>query len=358
MLHIGLIILAGGKSSRMGADKVWLSWQGKTFFSHLLEKTTNYGFSEILVSANEQLACYAQYSVTVVADRYTNCGPLGGLHAALQVGTADYFFVVSCDMPLFQFSVAAACQKALGKETQVVVPVTAGRKQPLAALYHKSCLPVIEKLLQEKTYKIQALLEQVNTKWLNMDDYNSLFFNVNTPQELLIARAKAENSKRRTPIVTIAAAKSGTGKTTFITKLLPVLKTMGIRTAVVKSDGHGFSLDQEGKDTWQFVQAGAEAVAIAGPEQYAIMVKTTVKKNLLELAEKIDDVDLILIESRQSGVFPILEISRKGYTEKLITSAENLAGMITDDEVIEEGVTRLPLDNPLPTAQFIKELMG
>lgn len=357
-MTIGLIILAGGNSSRMGIDKVWLRWQGETLFSRLFAKASTYGFSEILVSVNKNIERYEQYPVAVVPDIYLNCGPLGGLHAGLQAGKADYFFAISCDMPFFQFSFLVEWQKELQQGIQAIVPLTFGQEQPLAAVYHKSCLPVIEKLLEQKNYKVHALLAQVNTKWIDMSENTSLFFNVNTPQQLLIARAKAENSKRRTPVVSIAAAKAGTGKTTFIKKLLPILKTLRIRTAVVKSDEHGFSLDQEGKDTWQYTQSGAEVVAIAAPQQYAVIIKTKAKKNLLELAEEIGGVDLVVIESRQSGVFPILEIARSGYTEKLITSAEQLAGVITDDMAAWQGVYSFPLDDPMPAAKFIKELMG
>ena len=138
---------------------------------------------------------------------------------------------------------------------------------------------------------------------------------------------------------------------------VPVIGS-GLRVAVVKSDSHGFSLDHEGKDTWEFSQAGADGVAIVSPEGYAIMQNTPGKENLLTVVGKISDVDLILIESRSHGVFPVLELEREGYTRELITDRADLVAVITDRELSQAAasVKKLPLDEPKKTAEFIQKL--
>ena len=71
------------------------------------------------------------------------------------------------------------------------------------------------------------------------------------------------------PVLTFTAY-SNTGKTTYLEKLIPCLKAEGLRTAVIKHDGHDFRADTEGKDSWRFARAGAEVVAVASREKAAI----------------------------------------------------------------------------------------
>ena len=356
-MNLGLIILVGGKSSRMGCNKAWLAWQGETFLDKLIEQAKAYDFAEIIVVANEDDGQYQHLPVTITKDTYRECGPLGGIHAGLCVGKSTYFVVVSCDMPLLNFGFIAKLKTYMDGKYKAIVPVTKEHQQPLAAMYHKDCLPVIVQLLENGDRKLGMLLQRVTTKRVIMQESSNLFFNVNTPAEFAIARAKAENAKRKIPIVSIVAGKSGTGKTTLITKLIPVLKEMGITTAIVKSDSHGFAIDHEGKDTWKFTQAGADTVAIVSPTQYAIIAQTKEKKSLLEVADKIENVDLIVIESRQSGVFPILEILREGVSDTLITPSKDLVAVITDKPETDTVLKKLPLDEPEKTAMLIKELM-
>jgi molybdopterin-guanine dinucleotide biosynthesis protein B len=68
-------------------------------------------------------------------------------------------------------------------------------------------------------------------------------------------------------------ARSGTGKTTFLEKLIPALARLGLRVMVIKHDVHGFEVDKEGKDTWRLRQAGAAKVLISGAGQMALMGK-------------------------------------------------------------------------------------
>ena len=95
------------------------------------------------------------------------------------------------------------------------------------------------------------------------------------------------------PIYAITAW-SGAGKTTFIENLIPELRKLGLRSAVIKHDAHDFEIDKEGKDTFRFTQAGAEVVAIASKTHAAIMENRFL--SLEKILERINDVDVILIE--------------------------------------------------------------
>ena len=79
---------------------------------------------------------------------------------------------------------------------------------------------------------------------------------------------------------------------------------------VVKSDSHGFQLDQEGKDSWRFTKAGAKSVAVVSPRGWVLMQETDERATLEQVAGKMDDVDLLLSESRTHGTTPALSLWR------------------------------------------------
>lgn len=142
---------------------------------------------------------------------------------------------------------------------------------------------------------------------------------------------------------------SGSGKTTFIEKLIPVLIGRGMRVAVLKSDGHEFQMDREGKDTYRFTAAGAELVAIANSRRAAVLENRPV--SFERLLGHIGDVDLILAEGWYSQPLPRIEVFR-GHDTMRCDDPENLWAVITDRE-ISPGVPVFGLDDVTPVADFI-----
>ena len=358
-MELGLLVLAGGYSSRMGQDKAQLTWGSSSFIEHTLEKAAAFGFIERLAAINSGEDFYKKLPARLVYDIYPHQGPLSGLHAGLKASDSEYVFVLSCDVPLFDFSlVNRLIERVRATDADICIFSCRQKWQPLFGIYRKTCVQPIETMLQQGQHRLRDLFPLVKTEFVAADTETSAFFNVNTPEELCIARARAVNAQRKIPCVFIAASRSGTGKTTFICRLLEELKQRKLQTAVVKSDSHGFAMDQEGKDTWKFSQSGASAVAIVSPTGYAILQETREKEDLMKVAEKISDVDLILIETRSKGLFPALEIEREGYTTERITKPSELAGIITDrEECPQDGLKILPLDHPAATADYICQLI-
>lgn len=120
---------------------------------------------------------------------------------------------------------------------------------------------------------------------------------------------------------------SGAGKTTFLEKLIPVLSGRGIRTAVIKRDGHDFQMDREGKDTWRFTQAGAACVAIANDAHWALLDSRPTEFSRLRAL--IHDVDLILAEGFTDEPLPKIEV-RRGCADFRTPDPETLCAVITD----------------------------
>ena len=122
---------------------------------------------------------------------------------------------------------------------------------------------------------------------------------------------------------------SGSGKTTFLEKLIPLLRAEGLRVAVIKHDGHDFQMDTPGKDTWRFTQAGAEAVAIANTRHAAALDSRP--GDFDELCRRVGSVDLILAEGWTDLPLPQIEVFRTRDTLRCPDTGRLLA-LITDRE--------------------------
>src|SRR2546423_1031019 len=132
MIKVSGFILAGGKSSRMSTDKVLLRFDGRTLLESALERMGKVTTSVSIVGARPDLAGYAP----VIQDIYQNCGPLGGIHAALASSRDEWNLMLAVDMP---FVPAELLKKLLAsaEESQclVTVPRTKDGLQPLCAVY-------------------------------------------------------------------------------------------------------------------------------------------------------------------------------------------------------------------------------
>lgn len=155
------------------------------------------------------------------------------------------------------------------------------------------------------------------------------------------------------PLVCIVSASSGTGKTTFMEKLIKEMTGRGYRVGTVKSDAHGFEMDVPGKDTWRFAQAGAKAAAIIGPAKFALIQQTDKKKDLEDVVRMIEDVDIILVEGYKMSSWPRIEVVRREKGNRPISPEEYLLAIVTDVDELEAGVPVLPLDAAGAAADLI-----
>lgn len=155
------------------------------------------------------------------------------------------------------------------------------------------------------------------------------------------------------PIPAVAfAAYSGTGKTTLIEQLIPRLKAKGLRLAVIKHDAHGFEIDREGKDSWRFTRAGADAVYLSSQEKTASVERRG--RSLAELLNGVHDADLVLVEGYKNEALPQIGISRAA-TGKGFPAADlsRYLAVVTDEEIAEEKIPRFALDDYDGIAEFI-----
>jgi molybdopterin-guanine dinucleotide biosynthesis protein A len=181
------IILAGGKSSRMGKDKALIKYGDETFMSNSLKKL-NELFDETIVVA-DNVGKYNIKNVKIINDIYTGKGPMGGIHAALKAAGNDWIFVIPCDMPMWEPHLAEEILKHR-LDNDIVVPLFNNRKEPLFALYKKTCIPKIEECLKNNIIKVIELYPLVRTNYFDlgniytMEECSKSFLNINTPEDL------------------------------------------------------------------------------------------------------------------------------------------------------------------------------
>ena len=156
------------------------------------------------------------------------------------------------------------------------------------------------------------------------------------------------------PILCIVAAGSGTGKTTFMEKLIKEMVQRGYRVGTVKSDSHGFEMDVPGKDTWRFAQAGAKATAIIGPNKFALIQQTEYRQELDDVVKMIQDVDIIFVEGYKMSARPRIEVVRREKGEHFISPIENLVAIVTDVAELSAPVPILDLEDIKGTADLIE----
>ena len=130
---------------------------------------------------------------------------------------------------------------------------------------------------------------------------------------------------------------------------------MGIRTGVVKGDCHGYDVDEEGKDSWRFKEAGAAGVAVVSPNGYFIEQRTETRADLAAIAARLTDVDLVLIESRRHGTAPRIELFRE---RGELTLPCDAAACFTKPQQGLTEVREYALDDAAKAAEVIAFLMG
>lgn len=153
MSDVTAFVLAGGKSSRMGTDKAFLTFAGKTLLAHAVEIASVTGDVKI-VGDPTKFAPYGE----VVRDIFPGQGPLAGIHAALRSSGTDLNVMLAVDMPFVTDAfISSLVRRASNTLKTVTVPLSGGRLQPLCAVYRREFADVAESALRAGRNKIDPL---------------------------------------------------------------------------------------------------------------------------------------------------------------------------------------------------------
>ena len=155
------------------------------------------------------------------------------------------------------------------------------------------------------------------------------------------------------------AAYSGTGKTTLLLKVLPLLKARGLRVGMIKHAHHSFEVDRPGKDSYELRKAGADQMLVVSRERWALMVesKRQTDARLDEVLLDVDQggLDLILVEGFKRERFPKIELHRAELGTPLLYPQDDRIIAIASDGPLPDDcpVPRLSLNDPQEVAQFV-----
>jgi len=195
-------VLAGGKSSRMGAgpgkDKAFLEFGGQTLLDRALAVMGTVCDRVAIVGDPAKFTNYrsSKYD-SVVPDIFPGCGPLAGIQAALMHSSAELNLMLALDMPFVSRELLAFLFAAAeGSDAIVTVPRSGKGLQPLCAVYRRDFSTVAEQALRAGKFKIDATFSSVSVRVIEegeLADAGFLehsFFNVNTPQDRLAAEGR------------------------------------------------------------------------------------------------------------------------------------------------------------------------
>jgi len=183
------IILAGGKSSRMGVDKGLVELCGKPLISYALDALAPLCSSMLISSFSD---AYKQFGAPVISDEVPSIGPMGGIYSALRQSKTKHNLVLSCDLPfastdLFRFLLDQS------SGFQVAVPWQGNHHyEPLCAFYDLSVLDTMTSFIRKENFKLPDLFEEIDVNRLiineSLDFYHpNLFFNINSKHDLAAA---------------------------------------------------------------------------------------------------------------------------------------------------------------------------
>ncbi|WP_147359259.1 molybdopterin-guanine dinucleotide biosynthesis protein B [Dorea longicatena] len=347
------VILCGGKSTRMAQDKAGLLIGKKTFLQQIEKNLKD--ADEILLSVKDRRD-YPEIGARHIEDREADKGPLMGLCSVLEECSYDKVWVMSCDMPLVNWVTAQELEHYLTDGVDAVIPVDrTGKKYVLCAWYRKSTLEILKEQLESGDLKVKHLLGRLRVCYVAVEgltDGSHKFQNINTREEYQAFTGQSDSISNREscgksagtavrldkelhtdiPIVSFVAY-SGTGKTTFLERLIPKLKARGLKIAIVKHDGHQFEIDHEGKDSDRFTKAGADVTGLISSEKAVLMENRQTDPE--DFLKKIDGVDLILTEGFKQGPWPKIMLHRKGSGKPMPLLPEECLAVISDAEVMD-----------------------
>ncbi len=370
-----LIILCGGLSTRMGCDKTFLPFGSTSLVNYQIERFRPF-FNKIYLSVPSHTDRPEYYEsrcgCPAIEDLCSKTGPMGGLYSCLKTLPDEILFFISVDAPFTDPRLAVTLCDRLETAGDLVyacaIQDPCGQIQPLFAAWHKKCLPTLEQQLSQKNYRLRDLLTREHTLILDQYFPQDQYFNMNDPATYYSAlRRLADRNpavfppdsgfRPRIPLLSFTA-RSGSGKTTYLEKLIPLLCREGLRIAVIKHDAHGFQIDKPGKDSYRLTRAGATHMILTSKDQTAaVITHPGCPQRLGDLAGRIENADLILTEGYKFEDQEKIYLLRKGYQETPPANVKNIIAYVTDFP-LEASVPVFDLNQPEQIVPFLTDYIS
>jgi molybdopterin molybdotransferase len=163
-----------------------------------------------------------------------------------------------------------------------------------------------------------------------------------------------QDELKKLPVVSIVG-KSQSGKTVLVEQLIAEFKRRGYKVAALKHGRGGMEIDQPGKDSWRFAQAGSDAVLISSPDKLAFIKRVDHDLDIEEILPTVGpEFDLVLVEGFKKSKIPKIEVHKKGLGDDLLCSPEELSAIVTDGS-LDTDIPQLPWGDTVTVADFIEK---
>ncbi len=184
------VLLAGGKSRRMGQNKAFLDLNGRSLFAIQLGKLCSMKFDEILISGDPEILQPAVYDavtdtrIRIIPDVIAGKGPLGGMYSCFVNTGCTSSLVLCTDTPLIETdTLNRIISHHLEYKEDATVLTAASHIEPLIAAYRTDTAPLIKELLNSERLSVSSLLDRIDTYQLEFDGNPSELLNCNTQED-------------------------------------------------------------------------------------------------------------------------------------------------------------------------------
>jgi len=184
-----LVIMAGGKSSRMQKDKALLPFKGYNSLAEYQYERFKPLFSKVYISAKENKF---DFSVDIIYDNYEESSPLVSLVSIFETLNVHQVVILTVDAPFIDKELFNTLLNRANPKSSVVVAESSNGLEPLCAIYRKDILPIAKEMLKENRHRLQTLLDRVNTQKLFFKD-EKCFMNLNYPSDYALANSLSSN---------------------------------------------------------------------------------------------------------------------------------------------------------------------
>lgn len=175
------IILAGGKSSRMGTDKGFLELNKKPFVQYSIDALLPIVSKILIVSNNPE---YDVFGIDRIEDVIKNSGPVAGIYSGLEASSTKYNLILSCDIPLITSEILQKLIDSADDTHDIIQLESDGKSMPLIALYKKQVAKTFNNLLQQDERRLRIAVNKCKVKNIVLDKHQIKHtMNVNTQTE-------------------------------------------------------------------------------------------------------------------------------------------------------------------------------
>ena len=364
---VTVAILAGGQGRRFGGqDKGLVTVFEKPLIEHILEQLEQQT-SNIVINANRNQLVYQRYGYPVVEDTLSDYqGPLAGFASVMAAIETDFLITLPCDAPKIPDNLIARMMESQKAESADIVVASDGtRLQPVHALIATRLLPCLMAFLERGERKIDRWYAEHKMAILDFSNEPEVFHNLNTEDqkqqhEASLSSDPIPKKEISFPLPLLGfAAFSGTGKTTLIKQLLPILREKGLRVGMIKHAHHALDIDYPGKDSYELRKAGAEQMLVVSRSQVAWVRDLRDGRAEPDLQEALNllnpkSLDMVLVEGFKQESFSKIELHREGLHKPLLyPEDDNVIAFASEAQPLDLQIPWINLNKPKDMAAFI-----